>query len=404
MVDNQENSSGDQRYEKIGEFVAIFTRNGNWYANYQHNNRQVRRALKTRSKKEARRRALIIEKEVLTGEHKHLRRAPLLKEVVDQYLKHLQSEGRVEKTIGKYRYCFDLRLKIAARRNTTRISQVDLGLVDQYRAERATGCSERKPAKPKTIHNDTVTIRQLVNFALRRGMISDDPLKALKILKSGRTPQPCWTRDEVDRILDEAQLPHGSVLAFLAETGARVGEAKWLQSNDVDLSHRLIHIRPKDGWKPKSGDERVVPISDRLFEMFPSTRQDAGWVFTARVTSRHPERDRQISERRLLQYLKRLLKRLGLRGHLHTFRHSFISFAAYEGVSERVLRKWIGHVDREILDWYFHLADSQSQEAMKRLSDAANKNKSSKEAPGTDSNPAQSQHNEKGDQDDKSAK
>jgi site-specific recombinase XerD len=63
---------------------------------------------------------------------------------------------------------------------------------------------------------------------------------------------------------------------------------------------------------------------------------------------------RQISERRLLQYLKRVLKRLGLRGHLHTFRHSFISFAAFEGVSERVLRRWIGHVDREILDWYFH--------------------------------------------------
>jgi hypothetical protein len=78
--------------------------------------------------------------------------------------------------------------------------------------------------------------------------------------------------------------------------------------------------------------------------------------------------------------------------------------AKLASVSERVLRKWIGHVDREIPDWYFHLADSQSQEAMKRLSDAANKNKSSKEAPRTDSNPAQSQHNEKGDQDDKSAK
>jgi hypothetical protein len=36
-----------------------------------------------------------------------------------------------------------------------------------------------------------------------------------------------------------------------------------------------------------------------------------------------------------------------------------------------VLRKWIGHVDPQILDWYFHLADVQSQGAMKRLSEAA---------------------------------
>ena len=57
----------------------------------------------------------------------------------------------------------------------------------------------------------------------------------------------------------------------------------------------------------------------------------------ARVTKRHPEPDRQISERRFPPYLKRVLKRLGLKGRLHTFRRSFIRFAAYEGVSERVL-------------------------------------------------------------------
>ena len=52
--------------------------------------------------------------------------------------------------------------------------------------------------------------------------------------------------------------------------------------------------------------------------------------------------------RRLLLDLKRVLKRLDLRGHLHTFRHSFISFAAIRGGSERVLQKWVGHLDREI--------------------------------------------------------
>lgn len=86
---------------------------------------------------------------------------------------------------------------------------------------------------------------------------------------------------------------------------------------------------------------------------------------------------------------KRLLKRLGLPGHLHTFRHSFISFAAQQGVSERVLRAWVGHVDREILDWYFHLADEQSQAAMQRLSRSAASLHAASE---TDVNSAQFQH------------
>jgi len=403
MKSDDSNHGHSDPYEKVGEFVAIFCRNEIWYVNYQHGNRQVRRSLKTRSKKEARRRALMIEKEILAGEHKHQRRAPLIKELVEQYLEHLRAEGRSEKTLGKYRFCCDLLLTIADRSNIRRISQLDVTLVDRYRAERARGGPGRKASKPKTVHNDTVTIRQLVNFALKRGLISDDPLKDLEIKKPKRRRQPCWARNQVDEILAEARSPHREPLVFLAETGARVGEAKWLRWDDVDFARQLIHIRPKDGWKPKSGDERVVPMNERLNNLLQAMPQNGGWVFSARVSRLHPQAGRQISERRLLQYLKRILKRLGLEGHLHTFRHSFISFAACEGVPERVLRKWIGHVDREILDWYFHLADRESQEAMRRLSDAAEK-KSPESEQERDSKSAQSQHKPKGGENDESAK
>jgi site-specific recombinase XerD len=145
-------------------------------------------------------------------------------------------------------------------------------------------------------------------------------------------------------------------------------------------------------------------MSDQLCEMLKAMPKNGRWVFTARVTRRHPDAGRQISEQRLLQYLKRVLKRLGLKGHLHTFRHSFISFAAYEGIPERVLRQWIGHVDREILDWYFHLADAQSQQAMKRLTDAADRNKKSNSELEPESNSAQSQHNQEGNENENDAK
>ena len=396
-----EKSKTDESYEKVGEIVSIFVRNKRWYANYQCDGEQVRRSLKTTSKKEARRKALLIERELLAGEHKRQRRSALIREVIDQYTAHLRSEGRAEKTVRKYEFCYDLLLDIAERRNVTRISQLDIRVVDQYRAERKAGSENRRPAKPKTIHNDTVTIRQLVNFALKRGLITEDPLKDLEIKKPKRTPQPCWTRDQVDQILAAATPPHQAPLVFLAETGARVGEAKWLTWDDVDFEHRLIYIRPKEGWKPKSGDERVIPMSDRAFDLLRSLPHTGTWVFTARVTARHPGKGRQISERRLLQYLKRLLKRLSLEGHLHTFRHSFISFAANSGVAERVLRKWIGHVDREVLDWYYHLADPEPQAAMKRLSDAA---KRGQQNGSTDSSSAQSQHKPKGGEDDDRAK
>jgi len=294
--------------------------------------------------------------------------------------------------IAKYAYCFELFFEVADAARITRIDQVSLRIIDQFRARRAAGDEHRRPGSPKTVHNDTVTIRQWVNFALRRGMIADDPARELRIKKPNRTPQPCWTREQVDNILAVAKPPHLAALVFLAETGARVGEAKWLTWDDVDLPRRLVHIRPKDNWQPKSRDQRVIPMSDRLVELLSELPGSDRWVFTARCTARQPEPGRQILERRLLQYVKRLLRPLGLTGHLHTFRHSFISHAAIRGVSERVLRTWIGHVDREILDWYFHLADEQSQAAMRRLSGSANGQK--KDLP-TEGKSAQFQHTHK---------
>ena len=355
--------------EKVGEFVSICQRRKTWYINYQYEGKQFRRSLKTQNKKEARRRALITEREILANRHKHCKKPLFIKEVVEKYLAHLQAEGRSKKTVTKYKFCFSLLLDLAKRKKTSRISQIDLSFMDTFRSERAAGAESLKPSSPKTINNDTIIVRQLINFALRRSLVEEDPLKGLRIKKPPRTPQPCWTRDEVERILEAAcASPYRDTFIFLAETGARIGEAIWLTWKDIDFNNKMIHIRPKEGWKTKSGQERAVPMSKRLQEMLVQKQQIATWVFTPRKTKRHPWVDRQISDRRLLENLKRILKLLDLKGHTHTFRHSFISHAAIQGISERVLRTWIGHVDRNILDWYFHLADQQSRDAMRMLS------------------------------------
>ena len=90
-------------------------------------------------------------------------------------------------------------------------------------------------------------------------------------------------------------------------------------------------------------------------------------MFTAPPRGSDTQGLRQFSERRLLLHLKRLLARIGLPGHLHTFRHAFISHAASEGVPEAVIRSWVGHVDAQILRLSMHIADRTSQGWMQRL-------------------------------------
>jgi integrase/recombinase XerD len=99
----------------------------------------------------------------------------------------------------------------------------------------------------------------------------------------------------------------------------------------------------------------------------------ASWVFTARPSRKYPVVGRQISDRRALQHLKTVLSKLGLEGHLHTFRHSFISHALTSGVPEAIVRDWVGHVDREIIRVYTHIADPISRSAMQGLFPGADK-------------------------------
>ena len=112
-------------------------------------------------------------------------------------------------------------------------------------------------------------------------------------------------------------------------------------------------------WRLVNGEE--------IYDIKQDPRQESD------VAGAHPEvvvRLKAFSERRLLEYLKRVISRLGLRGHLHTFRHSFISHALTLGTPEAIVRQWVGHVDPEVLKIYTHVFDDASQAAMQRLAEA----------------------------------
>ncbi|MCD4728589.1 MAG: tyrosine-type recombinase/integrase, partial [Pirellulales bacterium] len=192
------------------------------------------------------------------GNYEPAVKPPTVEKVIVDYRKYLRAERRSTKTLAKYDHAFKRVVDLAQRRSARSIMDINLAFVDAFRAERVA-----EGAAPKTVHNDTVTIRQLTKFAVRRGLIAKDPLQGLKLAKPKPTPQPCWTRDEVQKIIAAAAEPYRSLLIVLSETGMRVGELKHLTWDDIDLDQGLIHIRPKSGWKPKTGDIRVIPISPR---------------------------------------------------------------------------------------------------------------------------------------------
>jgi len=392
--------AGADGSEPVGEHVRIFQRGRTWYANFQHRGKQHRPSLKTAIKKEARRRAIRIEVQLAAGRWNPAPEAPTVERAVAAYLDFLRAEERAAKTLSKYEKVFERVAALAAERKVKDLSGIDLAFIDAYRRKRTDDGVETK-----TKYTETVILRQLVNFALSRNMLTADPLRGLKLKKPKPTQQPCWTREQVTAILAAAPDVVRPALALLAETGMRFGELGWLTWEDVDAEANVLRIRPKDGWKPKTGDCRAVPISPVARAVLGTLPRRWRWIVTMPPSTKHPESGRQWTERRLLNALKRVLAGLRLPGKLHTFRHAFISHALLIGTPVSVVKEWVGHVDRQVIELYTHVHNSASQAAMQRLAEANQRlQKGEKPRERKDAGSAQTQHTDKKGSDEGDAK
>jgi integrase len=213
----------------------------------------------------------------------------------------------------------------------------------------------------------------------------------------------------VEQILQAAPEAYRPTFTILSDTGFRVGEVQYLTWEDVDFENNLLHVRAKEGWKPKDGDQRSVPMSPRVRVLLERLPHPTQWVVAAPASPTYPKGDHENLDRRALRALKRILKRLGLKGKIHTFRHAFLSHALIRGTPEALVRAWAGHVDWNILKLYTHIANTDSQEAMKRLSNTEGRTRVSKESEEeksdvTEDGSAQSQHNQRNGHEDRDTK
>lgn len=158
------------------------------------------------------------------------------------------------------------------------LSKITAGKVQEYRVFRMTPTEsnpensmsnrppQEKPPARKTIHNEIVTLRQVLKTAIRHGWLSALPDLSTPYMTQGKVVHRPWFSPEEYKKLYEATranikatLPaykwnaeqlHDYVL-FMANTGLRPDEAKNLQHRDVQIV--------EDEW---SGD-RILEIDVR---------------------------------------------------------------------------------------------------------------------------------------------
>ena len=355
-----------RRY-KIRRGITIVRRGKTWHGQFALRGSQRRRTLKTEDAATAAKRAVDLY-ERLTGKRK---RRTAINAAIKAYLEFSRAERRSPKTLAKYECVLGRVKTLAAHEGLRRLQQIDVAFLDKYRRQRSA-----EGIAPKTLFNETTTIKQLMNFAVTRGMIKANSLRSYRQKKPKMKLQPFWSMEQVESILKAAEKsPYSDVYRVLAETGMRIGEVKFLMWDDVNLPQRVLYVREKQldpatgtNWRPKTGEFRVVPLSPGMVELFSKQPHLHGpWVFGRTIRTGRRVQSEQINERIVLAQLKKALKQLGLPGHVHTFRHSFISHALIRGVPEALVRQWVGHVDPQTIRTYTHIADCDSHARIEGL-------------------------------------
>ncbi|VEG53640.1 site-specific recombinase XerD [Mycolicibacterium aurum] len=178
----------------------------------------------------------------------------------DEYL--ALERGRSEHTrrayLGDLRSLLDF---LAERSPDTGLRGLTLPLLRSWLAGQATSGAARS-----TLARRTSSVKTFTAWALRRGLISDDPATRLQVPKSGRTLPAVLRQDQARDAMDAAKsgAQQGDPLAIrdrllvemLYATGIRVSELCGLDVDDVDTSRRLLRVLGK------GNKQRTVPFGE----------------------------------------------------------------------------------------------------------------------------------------------
>jgi integrase/recombinase XerD len=221
---------------------------------------------------------------------------------------------------------------------------------------------------PRSLSRRLSVCRQFYRWALREGLVADDPSLQIENPRIGRGLPRALSEQHVSDLLsapdasDAVGLRDRAMLEVMYATGLRVSELVTLELSQVNLNQGVVRVLGK------GGKERLVPLGEvaqswlrrYLGESRPELMRGAQspQVF---VTSRQAAMTRQA----FWHAIRRHALAAGIRFEVspHMLRHSFATHLLNHGADLRVVQLLLGHSDLSTTQIYTHVA----REGLKQL-------------------------------------
>lgn len=290
------------------------------------------------------------------------------------YERLLQLRGRIYPVIGHIRMD-----KITPRQIQTFVNSLS-----------KEGANERtgKPLAPKTIRHNLSLISDVFSYAVKMGVVSENPCSKVTIPKGEVKEKQIYTPAEVERfltLLNGEPLKYRTFFYLMIYSGFRRGEMLGLEWKDVDFENNIISVRRTSNYTAKKGvytdttktkrSQRTLKFPQFIMDMLKEYKeeQDAEalrlsdrWVETDRLYVKWDGRPMQNGTPYF--WLGEFCEKHDLPFYgLHNFRHLFCSLLVNQGVDIVTVSGALGHsCVSTTSNIYCHML----QEAQAKVSDA----------------------------------
>lgn len=226
-----------------------------------------------------------------------------------------------------------------------------------------------------------VTLRLVLDSALRDGAIARNPALGVKLPRLTHVEAAYFTPDAVDALSDAIESPYDVLTAILGVCGLRWGEAVALRRRHVDLLRRRLRVEDSLAevsghfvfGPTKSHATRAVPLSPTLRRWLEDhleanvASETASLVFTG--SKGGPLRYRYA----YMDLWRPALSELDLRPvGIHVLRHSAAARLISAGATPKAVQTILGHRSAAFtLTVYGHLFDADLDDLATRLDSPA---------------------------------
>jgi integrase len=219
--------------------------------------------------------------------------------------------------------------------------------------------------KKSTVANYWGKLNNFFKWLKAREYIHANPLNDIKYPSPVYENKKYLRREEIEKILT-AILNHSDknilvlkrnlvIFYLLLFTGLRREELLFLQIRDIDIERRILQVRADTS---KSGRDRTLPLHSHTIMYLKDYLKERKNLTTPYLLV-SSLRDDRLSYDGLKHLVVRIVRRSGVKFHLHQFRHTFAINFLKSSNNIAKLKQLMGHKDIRMTMLYLRCIPTQ---------------------------------------------